>query len=166
MKNLFLIGLFMLLGLSQANAGMTKTLSHNLTTGGSVIYGVVQPGTPINATSIPSGTTITTDSVNQAGSFSYGYSAISLIANSATGVTPNIKLTYQSSYDNINWFSPVTSNGLGVVTVVSTIDTSVGSGNTWIVYNYTVYPYVRFNLQNNSATTDSVTAETMWQDYT
>lgn len=165
MKKILLAGLILLLGISPVFATITRTLQHNITYGGSVINGITVPGVPINGTTITAGATITSDSVYQAGSISYGYSAVTLMASAIGGVTPNIKLTYQTSYDNINWFNPTSTTGNGVVSSVSTLDSVVGSGNTWVVYNYTVYPYIRFNLQNNSATTDTVTAETLWQDY-
>ena len=152
MKKL-LLGLLMVLITLPAFADVMKTLPKQLTIS----------GTPIIATAIAAGSTITSDSVYQPSSLSFGYSALAINATAIAGVNPNIKLTYQVSYDNVNWFSPLLTNGSGSVTVESTLDTAIASGNTWITFPYTVYPYDRFIFQNNSATTDSVTAETVYQ---
>ena len=152
MKKL-LLGLLMVLITLPAFADVMKTLPKQLTIS----------GTPISATTIAAGSTITSDSVYQPSSLSFGYSALAINATAIGGVTPNIKLTYQVSYDNANWFSPALTNGSGAVTVESTLDSAVGTGNTWVVFPYTVYAYDRFIFKNNSATTDSVTAETVYQ---
>ena len=118
---------------------------HQLTIGGAAVNGYF----------IQANNTVTSDSVNMNGNL--GFLAL------ATQVSGNVSISYQVSYDNINWFSPVLTNGSGAVTVESTLDTAIASGNTWITFPYTVYPYDRFIFQNNSATTDSVTAETVYQ---
>ena len=153
MKRLLLIGIFLFVMATQSFADVMKTLPHQLTIS----------GTPMIGTVIASSSTITSDSVYQPSALSFGYSAMAINATAVGGVSPNIKLTYQVSYDNVNWFSPVLTNGAGSVTVESTLDTSVGSGNTWVVYPYTVYPFSKYIFQNNSATTDSITAETIYQ---
>lgn len=151
MKRLLLIGLILLLGINHAFAAITRTENHNLT----------MSNVPINGTSIAANATITTDSVYQAGAQSFGYSAL---ATQIAGINPNMKITYQTSYDNINWFTPNTTSG-GTLTAQNVLATSISS-NTWVVYQYTVYPYIRFNFQNTTVTADTITADTMWQDWT
>lgn len=150
MNKLFLTGILFLSLISSAFAEITRTMQHNLTIS----------GTPINGTTIVSNSTITSDSVYQAGAQTFGYSAL---ASQISGTNPSIKITYQTSYDNQNWFIPNTTSA-GTLTAQNVLANSA-NGNTWIVYQYTVYPYIRFIYQNNTVTNDTITAETMWQDW-
>lgn len=150
MRKLFLVGLFLLLGFNQAFATITRTMQHNLTIA----------GTPINGTTVGANSTITSDSVYQAGAQTFGYSAL---ATTIAGTNPNMKITYQTSYDNVNWFTPNTTSS-GTLTAQNVLVTAATT-NTWVVYQYTVYPYIRYNFQNTTSTADTITAETMWQDY-
>ena len=149
MRMILLVGLFLLLGFNQAFSAITRIEQHQLSIS----------GVPMVNTVVATSTTVTTDSVYQAGSQTNGYAALATIINGA-----NVKLTYQTSYDNINWFSPVTTNGSGTVTAQSTLD-SVTNGNTWVIYSYTVYPYIRWNFAVGSTGTSAITAETLWQDW-
>ncbi len=151
MKKLLLIGIFILLGFSQAYANITKTLTHNLTIS----------NVPINGTTVGANSTITSDSIYQAGASSQGYSAL---ATTIAGSSPNMKITYQVSYDNVNWFNQNTT-AQGTLTAQNVLATSITS-STWISYTYITYPYIRFNFQNTTATADTITADTMWQDWT
>lgn len=162
MKKLLLIVFFMLLGFSQAFADITHTLPHNLTTGGNVVNGQTIAGTAINNTIIATGSTLTSDSVYETGTSSFGYSVLATIVN-GTGV----KESYQVSYDNNNWFTPNTTNSVGVITPIGTLDT-LATGNNWIIYQYPVSTWIRFVFtaaNSNGATQDSVTAETVYQDW-
>lgn len=149
MKKLFLIGLFLMLGLNQAFATAIRTEFKNLTIS----------GTPINGTVISTNQTVTSDSIYQSGSEGSDLSAIAIQVASGG----NVKTTIQLSYDNLNWFNPMTSNGQGVLTNVSTIDTSINS-NTWIGYSNTFAPWVRFNI-TSSGGNSTITAESLWQDW-
>lgn len=145
-----MIGLFLLLGLNQAFATAIRTEFKQLTIS----------GVPIAGTVIATSQTVTSDAVYQMGGEGSDYNA--LVLQVASG--GNVKATVQLSYDNINWFNPVLSNGTGTVTSISTIDTVVTS-NTWAVYQYTFAPYARFNITSSASGTSTVTAEALWQDW-
>lgn len=161
MNKLFLVLFGFLLWGNMAFANITHTLPHNLTSGGNVVNGQTIAGTPINTTTIATGATLTSDSVYETGTSSFGYSVLATIVG-GTG----IKESYQVSYDNINWFNPSTTT-LGAVFNIQTLDT-LATGNNWIIYPYPISTWVRFVFTaSNSfgATQDSVTAETVYQDW-
>ena len=151
MKRILLVVLFLLLGLSQSFAEITKTFSHNLTIS----------GTPINGTVIATSTTVTSDSVYESGASSFG-SAV-LVTN-VKGANAGVKITYQTSYDNTNWYSPTTTNGSGTLTNVATLQT-LASTDSWIIFPNAIYPYIRFNFAQGAGGTATITAETIYQDW-
>lgn len=152
MNKLFLGALFLIFGISQCFATTSHTEAHNLTIS----------GVPINGTVIATSQTVTSDSVYQSGAPANGYSAL---VTQISGASASVKITYQTSYDNVNWFSPVTTNGTGTVTNIATLD-SAAISNVWIVYPYNVYPYIRFNFASSVSGSSTVTAESLWQDWT
>lgn len=148
MNKLLLIVLFTMLGLCNSFADITHTLSHNLTVNGA----------PLSGTTVSTNQTLTTDSVYETGASSFGYSVL------VTQVSGNgVKISYQTSYDNANWFTPNTTSPIGVLTPVGTLDT-LATSNTWIIYQYPVSPYIRF-VYTSTGGSSIITGETVWQDW-
>lgn len=142
MKILKLLILFILLGINISFAAV-RTEYKNLTIAGA----------PVIAYNISSGATVTSDSVYESGAYNYN--------GLATIVNGSVKITYQASYDNINWWTPNTTSA-GTLTATGVLATSVTS-NTWVSFPAVVAPYIRFNYQSTGAS--SITAETLWQDW-
>ncbi len=130
MKKL-LVGILLMLMPTMAFADITRTMQKVLTISGA----------PINGLQIASNQTVTSDGIYQAGSQTFGYSALATQISQASGGI-SVKISYQTSYDNINWFTPNTTSA-GTLTSQGVLATAI-TGNTWIVYQYTVYPYIRF----------------------
>lgn len=101
---------------------------------------------------IPSGATVTSDSIYQNGNLGF----LSL----ATQISGTVAITYQVSYDNTNWWTPYTTSS-GTLTAAGTIATSI-TANRWIVSTAVMAPYMRFIYASTGAST--ITADTLWQD--
>lgn len=141
MKILNLLVLFVLIGLSPSWAAKRAEVKQ-----------LTISGVAVNAYAIGSGVTVTSDSVYQTGNL--GFLAL------ATQVSGNVGITYQVSYDNINWWTPYTTSS-GSLTAAGTIATSITS-NTWIVATAVLAPYMRFIYASTGSST--ITADTLWQD--
>lgn len=141
MKILKLLVIFLLIGLVPAFAAKRAEV-HQLTVGGVAVNGYV----------IGSGNTVTSDSVYQTGNLGF----LSL----ATQVSGNVGITYQVSYDNLNWWTPYTTS-TGTLTSIGTIATSITS-NRWIIAIAVLAPYTRFVYTSTGSST--ITADTLWQD--
>lgn len=142
MKILRLVALFLLIGLGTAFAAPNRVETHQLTIGGSQLNNYV----------IPANNTVTSDSVYQIGTNGF----LSL----ATWVVGNVSISYQISYDNINWWTPYTTNA-GTLTSAGTIATSI-TGNRWIIATAIMAPYIRFNY--SSTGTSTIDSLMLWQD--
>lgn len=109
-------------------------------------------GAEINSYAIPSGATITSDSVYQAGNIGYG----SLL----TSVSGNVTISQQVSIDGTNWFTPYTTDG-STLTTAGTIASAV-TADRWIILTAKLAPYVRFVYASSGAST--ITSKYVWQN--
>lgn len=141
MKILKLAILFLLIGLSTSWAAKRAEVKQ-LTIGGVNVNGYV----------IPSGLTVTSDSVYQTGNLGF----LSL----ATQVSGNVGISYQVSYDNNLWWTPNTTSG-GTLTAAGTLATSI-TAKQWIITTFVLAPYLRFIYSSTGSST--ITADTLWQD--
>jgi hypothetical protein len=144
MKILKLLTILLLIGIVPAFASPKRTEVKQLT------YG----GVNLNGYSIPNNNVVTSDSVYQSGNEGFLALATQIDASGAVGIT------YQVSYDNINWWTPYTTSG-GTLTAAGTIATTM-TANRWIISTAVLAPYMRFIY---TATANShITADTLWQD--
>ena len=106
----------------------------------------------VNILSTTTSNPITSDGVYQSGNLGF----MSLVVN----ITGNVSISYQLSFDNINWFTPSTTDGTNL-TSAGGIVTSLTT-NAWIVLTAMLAPYVRFIFTPSGSST--ITANTLWQD--
>lgn len=150
---------FLLIGLIPAHAEQRRVEIKQLTVNGVYINGWSLPKSN-GADYVGSKSTITTDSIYQNGNNGYGTLATMINASG------DVLESYQVSYDNINWWTPnvIQSNNAGTISSIATIDSNMLT-NSWIQYNWTIAPYVRFIYTNKNTTGNSViTADALWQD--
>ncbi len=147
MKILRLLILFILIGVIPVYAAPKRVEIKQLTIGGAAV----------KAYAVATSTTLTSDSIYQSGNS--GYTSLATNVGGNAGI---LTVKYQVSYDNVNWFKPSTTSA-GALTTSDTLATNMTS-DTWIVLPYTMTPYIRFIFSSGTATTDSITADAIWQD--
>lgn len=107
-------------------------------------------GVPIQGTTISS--PITSDGIYQSGNLGF----MSLVMK----VSGNVAISYQLSFDNINWFTPNNTDGANL-TAVGTIVSAL-TANAWIVLVAMLAHYVRFTFTPSGSST--ISANALWQD--
>ena len=144
MRILKLLFVFLLIGLVPAFANQKRTEVKQLTVG----------GVAINGTAIAANNTVTSDSIYQSGNEGFLALATQIDASGAVGIS------YQISYDNVNWWTPYTTSS-GTLTAAGTLVTSL-TANRWVVATAILAPYMRFVYVSTAAS--HITADTLWQD--
>lgn len=142
MRTLKFLLLFLLIGIIPALAAPNRVEIKQLTVS----------GIPVTGDSLSNGQQLVSDSIYQMGN--NGFLSV------ATQVSGNVSLSYQVSYDNINWWTPNTSSS-GTLTSIGTIATSLTS-NTWVISQAVMAPYMRFIYTSTGSSV--ITADALWQD--
>ena len=109
-------------------------------------------GTPVNATALTSGTAYYTDSIKVRSS--RGFSAL-LVLLTAGG--DDVDISFQTSLNGIDWYTPVNTAGAALGTIYTTL-----AASAWIVFSPQVTRYIRFLLDPDANST--VTAQYIQQE--
>ena len=104
-------------------------------------------GTLVDATALTSGTAYYTDKIKVRSS--RGFSSLLLII---AGAAPDLDVSFQTSLDGINWYSPVNTAGAALSTIYTAL-----AASAWIVFSPQVTRYIRFLLDPDADTTVTAT---------